>query len=161
MKTKPLIFFTIPGEPKGKARPVVTRTGHAFTPKGTVLYENWVKQCATKELPENYVPSDKPIAVLILACFGIPKSMSKKGRLNALTDKIQPMKKPDTDNIAKIILDSLNQIVYQDDKQVASLQINKKYAAVPQVIVNIYEMMPEDKEEGNEDSEEIQENAEE
>ena len=32
--------FTVPGEPKGKGRVRVTRTGHAYTPKDTEIYEN-------------------------------------------------------------------------------------------------------------------------
>lgn len=36
----------IPGEPKGKARPrMSTKTGAAYTPKKTIEYENWVKEC--------------------------------------------------------------------------------------------------------------------
>lgn len=38
-----------------------------------------------------------------------------------------PCKKPDLDNIAKIILDSLNGIAYKDDSQVVELNISKKY----------------------------------
>ncbi len=36
----------IPGEPKGKARPrMSTKTGVAYTPKKTIEYENWIKEC--------------------------------------------------------------------------------------------------------------------
>jgi hypothetical protein len=39
------IKFVVPGEPKGKARPRVTKAGITYTPKETVSYENWVKTC--------------------------------------------------------------------------------------------------------------------
>lgn len=38
-----------------------------------------------------------------------------------------PQKKPDTDNIAKIVLDALNGLAYPDDKQVVELQVLKTY----------------------------------
>ena len=37
------------------------------------------------------------------------------------------MKKPDSDNVAKIVLDSLNKIAYDDDKQVVELTVLKRW----------------------------------
>ena len=37
------------------------------------------------------------------------------------------MKKPDADNVAKIVLDSLNKIAYEDDKQVVELTVIKRW----------------------------------
>lgn len=40
------VTFTIPGQPKGKMRPKVTMQGgfaHAYTPKETATYENYVR----------------------------------------------------------------------------------------------------------------------
>ncbi|WP_332834903.1 RusA family crossover junction endodeoxyribonuclease [Clostridium perfringens] len=39
----------------------------------------------------------------------------------------KPTKKPDVDNIAKIILDSLNGVAYKDDSQIVDIRIIKKY----------------------------------
>jgi len=57
-----------------------------------------------------------------------------------LEDEIYPTIKPDTDNIAKIILDSLNGIAYKDDKQVIRLSVEKRYAEEPSVSVWISEV---------------------
>ena len=38
-----------------------------------------------------------------------------------------PLKKPDSDNIAKIVLDSLNKIAFDDDAQVVELTVIKKW----------------------------------
>lgn len=35
--------------------------------------------------------------------------------------------KPDVDNIAKIVMDSLNKLAYLDDKQVSRLSIRKQF----------------------------------
>lgn len=50
---------------------------------------------------------------------------------------MMPDKKPDVDNIAKIICDSLNGIAYADDKQITSLHINKFYSENPCVVVQL------------------------
>ena len=38
-----------------------------------------------------------------------------------------PLRKPDSDNIAKIVLDSLNKIAFDDDAQVVELTVVKKW----------------------------------
>ncbi|HHD2713896.1 RusA family crossover junction endodeoxyribonuclease [Clostridium perfringens] len=64
---------------------------------------------------------------LIVAYYKIPKSYSKK-RVQAIRDGLEkPIKKPDADNIAKIILDSLNGIAYKDDSQIIELSVIKRY----------------------------------
>lgn len=78
--------------------------------------------------------------VYIRAYFEIPKSVSKKKKQQMLENEISPIIKPDTDNIAKSILDSLNGIAYLDDKQVIRLTVEKWYAEVPSVSVEIKEV---------------------
>lgn len=51
-----------------------------------------------------------------------------------------PLKKPDVDNVAKIILDALNGIAYRDDKQVVTLIVKKSYAGESGVGVTISEV---------------------
>lgn len=57
-----------------------------------------------------------------------------------LNNEIYPTIKPDTDNIAKSILDSLNGIAYLDDKQVTDLRIRKQYSEVAGASVWISEV---------------------
>ena len=83
---------------------------------------------------------DAPLEVHIIAYYEIPKSISKKKKQEMLEDKIRPTIKPDTDNIAKSILDSLNGIAYKDDKQIVSLKVDKYYAEIPSVFVEIKEV---------------------
>lgn len=120
--------FTIPGEPTGKARPVVTKFG-AHTPEKTVLYENLVKTLYPGGFFHEY------LEVEIYAYFKIPKSAPKKKRELMLQGYILPDKKPDCDNIAKIILDALNGIAYSDDKQVVKMSVMKMYSEEPRAEV--------------------------
>ena len=127
--------FEIPGKPKGKGRPRVTRNA-TYTPKQTVLYENLVKTCYLAKYGGKGM-IEVNIKARIYAYFSIPKSISKKNRIKMLKNEILPTKKPDLDNIAKIVLDSLNGIAYYDDSQIVDLNITKRYAALPQVYVEL------------------------
>ncbi|MBR3003248.1 MAG: RusA family crossover junction endodeoxyribonuclease, partial [Clostridia bacterium] len=83
---------------------------------------------------------EKPLKVKIIAYYEVPKSASKKKKQQMLNDEIFPTVKPDTDNIAKSILDSLNGIAYLDDKQVVKLEVEKYYSQNANVAVMIEEL---------------------
>lgn len=131
------ICFNIPGKVQAKQRPRFNGK-FAYTPKQTVEYENWIKTCYSMKYPVMLLKN--PLKVKIIAYFEIPKSTSKKKQKQMLDCEIFPTVKPDTDNIAKSILDSLNGIAYLDDKQVVKLEVEKYYSQVPSVAVMIEEI---------------------
>lgn len=133
-----MIEFTIPGEPKSKARHRTSKKGFNYTPKETVDYENWVKQCFVIEHGQTMLEGQ--IKATIKAYFGIPKSYSKKKRAAIEEGSLRPTKKPDSDNLAKSILDSLNGIAYKDDSAVVTLQVDKFFANEPRVEVTLEEI---------------------
>ena len=129
------ICFTVPGVPVGKGRPRVTRYG-AYTPEKTRLYEEKVRLCWQTQSGQSF-PAGVPILAFITAWFPIPKNTSKK--LAAQMDGKFHLKRPDCDNIAKAILDSLNGYAYPDDSAV-QLQIKKRYTTgAPRVSVKLLE----------------------
>lgn len=75
----------------------------------------------------------------ITAYYGIPKSASKRTRADMLSRYIRPAKKPDLDNVAKIVLDSLNGLAYKDDAAVVELVAEKYYSETPRVEVRLEE----------------------
>lgn len=115
----------VTGKIKGKARPRFnTKTGRAFTPGDTITYENWIK-CCYQEQDGRFI--DGPVKARIEVYYKIPKSYTKK-RIQAIRDGLEmPLKKPDSDNIAKIVLDSLNKIAFNDDAQVVELTVIKRW----------------------------------
>lgn len=132
------INFTVMGEPKGKGRPRFCRnTGHAITPKDTVNYETLVKMEYTQACGEQMFPGDAMLDMRIKAYYSIPKSASKKRHAAMLSGDIRPTKKPDMDNVIKIIADSLNKIAYRDDTQIVDCQVRKFYSEKPRVEVMI------------------------
>lgn len=134
------IKFTVPGQPFGKQRPRVVNRGNfstAYTPKETVQYENLVKLYYQQTAQGFMFPKGEMLEVRIIAYYSIPKSTSKKKRQEMLDNKIRPIKKPDFDNIGKIICDSLNLIAYHDDAAIVDAQVRKFYSDEPRVEVII------------------------
>ena len=126
-----MVVFTIKGEPKGKGRPRFTKNGHVYTPEETKKYENLVAWAYKSAQGEKFT---SPVRVTIKAYFKPPKK-SKKVVEDMLNGKILPTKKPDADNIVKIILDGLNGVAWVDDTQVVDVMITKRYATEPMVAV--------------------------
>lgn len=129
--------FTIPGEPKGKGRPRVRSAGYAYTPSDTAVYENLVKLEYQRQCKGVRFPDDMDIDMRITAYYKAPKRVSKKKRTAMLEHRIRPKKKPDIDNVFKIVADSLNGIAYHDDSQIVDGMVRKFYSDEPRVVVTI------------------------
>ena len=131
--------FEVIGDIKGKARPRVnTYTCKAYTPTNTKDYELLVKQYFKIKYPR-FVPLENRLKVKIIATFKVPKSITKKDRELIEQGLLSPVKKPDIDNIVKIILDALNQMAFKDDTQITKLEVEKVYGEEEKVYVEIEE----------------------
>lgn len=128
--------FEVIGKITGKARPRLGRYG-TYTPESTVNYENLVKISYLNANGINLHSS--PIKMKIKAIFEPPKSISKKKRAELLMSKVVT-KKPDFDNIGKIVADALNKIAYDDDSQICKFEIEKVYGEQEKLIVEIEEI---------------------
>jgi Holliday junction resolvase RusA-like endonuclease len=116
-------MVVVEGTIKGKARPRHGKSG-VYTPIDTVSYENWVKTCYQQQ-DRRYLEGS--IRANIFVYHKVPKSYSQK-KIQAIRQGLEyPQKTPDVDNIAKIVLDSLNKIAYEDDKQIAELTVIKRF----------------------------------
>lgn len=132
------IIFTIKGDPKGKGRPRFTKTGRVYTPAETTKYENLVA-LSYRNSAKGY-KFTSPVRVTVKAFHKPPKGKSKKVTEDMLNGHILPTKKPDADNVAKIILDGLNHVAWDDDTQVVDMMVTKRYAEEPMVAVIIEEI---------------------
>lgn len=107
----------------GKARPRVVR-GHAFTPQRTREAEreiaaSYVHACAKFYGAAVIAPKATAVSVRIETSKPLPKSAPK--RITFAEDTV----KPDSDNIAKLVMDALNGIAWHDDAQVTELFVMK------------------------------------
>lgn len=117
-----MITFFVDGKPQGKGRPRFARNV-VYTPKQTLEYERHIAGCYDGDMLQG------PLFVDIVALFSIPKSYTKAQKKAVEKGDMTPTKKPDADNIGKVVLDALNGIAYEDDKQVIDLRVTKKYSS--------------------------------
>lgn len=145
-KETEVIQFTVYGEPQGKGRPrFVARYnpatqksfGQAHTPEKTIVYENLIRTEYSLQTKNFRYPDDAMLDMRIMAYYGVPKSVSKKKKALMLEGKIRPTKKPDMDNVMKVVADSLNQVAYKDDTQIVDAQCRKFYSVKPRIEVII------------------------
>ena len=69
--------------------------------------------------------------------MSIPSSKSKKWKQAAAEGVEKPTKKPDVDNLIKIIMDALSGVIYKDDKQIIKMSVEKRYAEQPGVTLEV------------------------
>jgi len=132
------IKLVIPGEPIGKSRPKFNgQIGRAYTPAKTKSYEKMVKAIYLQAYGNACFSKDVPLDMRIVAYMEVPKSDSLKKRTQKLIGAIRPTKRPDWDNIGKIVSDALNHVAYHDDAQIVDTQVRKFYSDNPRVEITI------------------------
>ena len=126
------VDFTIHTAPVSKQRPRLGKGGCVYTPSKTKVFENIVA------LSYGNRPSfdDKYIRIRIKFKFEIPKSYSKKKRLEAIEGKIRPTK-ADIDNYIKAVLDGLNKKAWKDDRYIIGILAEKEYSEKSCIEVSI------------------------
>lgn len=99
-------------------------------------------KCVIQITPQQFgwLPYENQVRAEIEVLVAVPKSDSKTKKKAKIEGMIRPTVKPDCDNLAKSILDSLNGLAYQDDKQVVELSIKKYYAENAEVRVRLTEV---------------------
>ena len=131
--------FEVEGIIVGKERPRLnTYTGTIYTPNRTKDYELLVQQSFKVKYPR-FEQIEGRIAVDIISYMKIPKQTSKVKTKEMLENKISPTKKPDIDNIAKVILDAMNKFIFKDDNQVSKITIEKRYGEIDKVYIKVEE----------------------
>ena len=133
--------FKIPGKVQAKQRPRFSKSGIVYTPKETRVYEDFVRVCYSDYANQyQWEPYDGQLRAEIEVFIQVPKSDSKLNKQAKIIGEIRPTIKPDCDNLAKSILDSLNGLAYQDDRQIIELSVKKFYAEQSEVKIRLMEV---------------------
>lgn len=114
-----ILSYTVSGKPMPKQRPRLSQYGKAYTPKATREYERKVAIIAKD-------------AVLSAGEWDTNLEYSV-----AITASFADRRHGDIDNILKAVLDAMNGIVYNDDKQVRAMSISRLYGNQPELSVMI------------------------
>jgi Holliday junction resolvase RusA-like endonuclease len=125
------VFYrlTVSGLVVGKARPRLGRGGRVYTPDRTVDAEGRV--IAAWELAGRPHLSG-PIHLKMVVWMGRPQGHFRKdGGLSALGRRTPvPLKRPDLDNVLKLVADALNGRAYGDDSQITRVLAVREWAPV-------------------------------
>ncbi len=141
------ITFSVPGEPcpKGRPRSVVRARkdgsfyAGTYTPEKTRRAEDlFAARCMEHRPP---MPFAGPLRVELLFVFSVPASFPRWQREAALRgDFHHTSARGDVDNFAKLALDSMNAVFFNDDRQIVELHATKRYGEVPMTVVTIDEL---------------------
>lgn len=118
------LALSIPLAPKALARPRATVVGghvRIYEPSGNReamwrLREAAEGQCG----PE---PFRGPLRVSLTAWMPLPKATAKYRRRT-----VRPTKRPDLDNLVKLLLEAMHGLLWRDDAQIVELVASKRYA---------------------------------
>ena len=138
------VTFQVPGKPQGKARTRTSYNKHlkrviSYTPDNDLLYENLIKTLYMQAANGARFEKETPVTLRIVARFEPPKSASKKRQQQMLSGELPPLKKPDIDNIVKVVADALNGAAYHDDTQIIFTVAKKVYSAVEWLDITVEE----------------------
>lgn len=122
-------------KPVPQGRPRVTKFGHTYDPKAEEKKE-FIK-LVKEQLCENFNPINTIFHLHVNYVFEIPKSYSKKKREEVLSN-VWHSTKPDLDNLIKFTLDSLNGILYTDDKLCVRISATKMYGSINATSLSIH-----------------------
>lgn len=132
-----MIRLTIPGPPVAWAR-ARQRGAQRFTAPDQARAKRRLQQ----ELKlVCRAPHAGPVHLTVRAYMPIPPSCSRAEHARRLG--AWHMQKPDADNIAKLIKDAANGVVYKDDSQVASLTVLKVWSDNPRTEIIFDELNAE------------------
>jgi Holliday junction resolvase RusA-like endonuclease len=142
-----VISFEVPGVAVAKGRgraAVVAGHAHVFTPAKTREAEQTFVARSLEFRPP--YPLTGPILLSLTFILPIPKSAPKKTRMlmesEAALGHDQPhTKRPDLDNLVKLVKDACNGVFWMDDSQVYAIGARKLYGAIPRTIVRIEEVL--------------------
>lgn len=133
------IEFTLYEEVKAAARPRKSTLPNGFIHfyDPTSGNKKKLKKIIKEILPDDWVMINGEVELEIISYRSIVKSFNMLDKILAIFNYINPLTKPDVDNIAKQLMDVMNKFVYKDDSQITDLHIVKKYSDNPRTIVNI------------------------
>lgn len=121
------ITFTVPGVPKGQARPRFARMGNFVRTYDTKEAHGNKQNIAAFAMAAGVRPIEGPVEIHIIAELPRPQRLCRKKDDPAVCPATC---KPDCDNVAKAVCDALIGVAYADDAQVWICQVIKVYHAI-------------------------------
>lgn len=126
--------FTVATEPRGWARPRRNgATGAWYVDAETRAAKSEIALAYRQAAPGVPV-HEGPVSVVVEARFAKPGSWPV---WKHALDDFEHTSKPDSDNVSKLILDSLNHVAWRDDAQVFDVRVLKLWSSQPGLTITI------------------------
>ena len=131
------IHVFVPGDPKGQPRPrAFYRKGRGVRVYDAGTAEGWKSQVAVSMLSYDAsehvsrVPTADPVRLELRFVLSRPKSHYDKAGIVRKRMSRSHTSKPDVDNLAKAVMDAIQQVhVWVDDSQVTELLVTKRWSS--------------------------------
>lgn len=139
-----MIDMTIDIKPLPQPRPRFARRGNFVTTYDTPkikTYKKHIEIVVRNEMAsKNIRATERPLIINLIFTFAPPKSYPKYKVKEVMSGKIKYTKNVDVDNLAKAVMDAINGVAYQDDRQVIELGVKKQYGEKDTVKIIIKEV---------------------
>ncbi len=119
-----VFYLDILAVPKGRPR---FGKGFTYTPTKTRRFETTLAALVKRNKSCPMTPLVGPLKVSMTFFVKAPKRKLRN----------HPSVKPDLDNYAKGVSDSLNGILWKDDAQIVDMVLSKRYAQAPQIQITV------------------------
>lgn len=135
------ISLIVPGKPRGKGRPKFARRGQAvvtYTDEQTVSMEETIR-AIWRETGAQRLPDGEALELTVRVTHERPQNhfrkngqLSKKGHESPI-----PTRKPDGDNVFKLVADALNGLAYKDDSQIAYWDLKAQWGIRAHMLIQL------------------------
>lgn len=133
------VSFNVPGLARAKAR-AASNGRRSFVDPETAMFQNLVKFAAAKALGSQ--PMLKGAVAVHMTVFYQPPISTPPSMLAKMLGGVEhAAKRPDIDNLAKVIMDGCQGVLYANDLLVVELVAVKVYAEAPGVQVTVVEIV--------------------
>jgi Holliday junction resolvase RusA-like endonuclease len=124
----------IPGDPVAKGRPRFGR-GRTYTPAATLKAEGAMRRALQAAVLEHGwgLPARGEVGVTLAFTLPLTQAQHKRG-----VESADHVCRPDLDNLAKLVLDAANGLIWWDDCQITHLGVSKRRGTVPGVRMAVW-----------------------
>jgi Holliday junction resolvase RusA-like endonuclease len=137
------LSFVVPGDPTPWMRPRHNSRGPFTRFYNAPKHDKFMRLVRQKALAV-FESSDGlwqgPVRAKVFCLFQIPKSRPGYVKRSIRAGRTVCTNRKDVDNLAKIVLDALNDNVYVDDRQVLDLHVRKTYSDNPRLLVKLWHL---------------------
>ncbi len=130
------IFLDV--KPFPKQRPRVGKFGNVYTPDKTVICEKEIAALIKSFMNRNCIKmTASPVCVKLVFNYSYPSKLNSSQKVLKDIGMLYKRTRPDLDNLCKLVMDAMNNLVFEDDSQVCKLICEKRYSDVEGISIQV------------------------